>query len=199
MPSPHSDSGARKHVLGIIPDAANRAELDYYRTPPVATRRLLARETIPGPVWEPACGDGAISEVLREFGLDVVSSDIADRGYGTVGIDFLSSLFDPPGSYVSIVTNPPYTHCLEFAKRGLDLIGPGGKLILLCRLLWLEGRIRKRFFESTPLARVWVHSGRVNVSRRGDDYRDGGEGGMVAFAWFVWEHGYIGPPTLGWL
>ncbi len=24
-------------------------------------------------------------------------------------------------------------------------------------------------------------------------------GGAVAFAWYVWEHGHEGPPTLGWL
>jgi hypothetical protein len=201
MPSPHSAGSARAHVRGIIPDAANRDELDFYRTPPVATRRLLAVETIPGPVWEPACGDGAISEVLLEAGTEVYSSDIVDRGYGTPGVDFLSYLLDerPPTPFRSIVTNPPYTFCEEFAARALGLVAPGGKVAMLCRLLWLEGKKRKTFFESSPLSRVWVFSGRVNVSRRGEDFGDGGKGGMVAFAWFIWEPGYIGEPRLGWI
>lgn len=201
MPSRHSDRGALAHVRGIAPDPVNRPVLDFYRTPPVATRRFLDAERIPGPVWEPACGDGAISEVLVERGYDVVSSDVEDRGYGTCGVDFLSPLLgdEPAGPFRSIVTNPPYVLCEEFARRGLELVRPGGKLALLCRLLWLEGKGRRSFFEGSPLARVLVYSGRINVSRNGDDYGDGGEGGMIAFAWFVWEPGRSGPPTIGWL
>lgn len=42
-------------------------------------------------------------------------------------------------------------------------------------------------------------AGRVNVARNGDDYGDNGKGGMVAFAWYVWVHGYCGAPRLGWI
>jgi len=199
VPTGHSEGGARAHVRGIIPDAENRPDLDFYRTPAIGTRRLLAAERIPGPIWEPACGDGAISEVLAEAGLEVASSDLVDRGYGTPGVDFLDRIFDPPFEFRSIVTNPPYTHVEEFARRGLELVRPGGKLIMLCRLLWLEGRRRRSFFEKSPLSRVLVFSGRLNVSRNGEDYGDGGEGGMVAFAWFIWTPGSVGPPTLGWI
>lgn len=199
MPTRHSATGAHAHVRGISPDAANRDPLDFYRTPEAATRRLLAAEPIPGPVWEPACGDGAISEVLLAAGLEVASSDLVDRGYGTPGVDFLSHLVDPrpPSPFRSIVTNPPYTFCQEFAERALGMVAIGGKVAMLCRLLWLEGKARRRFFETSPLSRVLVFSGRVNVSRGGVDR--GGEGGMVAFAWFIFEPGHDGPPALGWL
>ncbi len=196
MTSSHSDVGARKHVLGIIPDAVNRAENDFYRTPPIATTRFLAVERFFGRTWEPACGDGAISEVLKAAGHDVVSSDLIDRGYGTRA-DFLTAPL--PANALNIVTNPPYTHAEEFARRGLELLSPGGKLALLCRLLWLESKGRRSFFETSGLTNVWVFAGRINVARNGVDFGDGGEGGMVAFAWYVWRVGYTGRPTLGWI
>ena len=54
---------------------------DFYPTPPWATRALLAHETFIGNVWEPACGDGAMSRVLADAGLRVESSDVNDYGF----------------------------------------------------------------------------------------------------------------------
>lgn len=192
MTTNHSEAGARRYVRGIIPDAANRPVGDFYRTPPVGTRSLLAVERFEGLTWEPACGDGAISEVLREAGVPVVSTDLYDRGYGETGIDFLTAR--PPDGVQNVVTNPPYTHAQEFAEHALAVASH--KVALLCRLGWLEGQRRREFFETSHL---WVFSYRLNVSRNGVDMGDGGRGGMVAFAWYVWEKVHVGPPNLGWL
>lgn len=188
--------GSVKFVHNVNPDRENRPESDFYKTPVVAVEALLDAERVRGPVWEPACGDGAISRVLESRGLRVYSSDLYDYGYGEPGVDFLTCAAKPKGVR-AIVTNPPFKHALEFADRALrhDV----DKVVLLARLLWLEGGRRRQFFIDTRLARVWVHSTRVNVSRRGQDWGDGGKGGMVAFAWYVWERGHEGPPTLGWL
>ena len=59
-----------------------RVPHDFYPTPPEAIRALLSVETFEGSIWEPACGDGAISKVLLEAGHEVVSTDLIDRGYG---------------------------------------------------------------------------------------------------------------------
>ena len=59
----------------------DRKENDFYPTPKWATEQLLKYEKFDGDIWEPACGDGAISEVLKEHGYTVTSSDIIDRGY----------------------------------------------------------------------------------------------------------------------
>jgi hypothetical protein len=67
-------------------------------------------ETFEGSIWEPACGDGAISKVLEAAGYTVISTDLVDRGYGHGGHDFLKSE-TPLGR--NIITNPPYgTHGL---------------------------------------------------------------------------------------
>ncbi len=73
-----------------------------------------------------------------------------------------------------------------------------GKVAMLCRLTWLEGKERGLMFRRTPIARVWVFSARVQMPRGGAEMVKGG-GGMIAFAWYVWEHGYVGKPTLGWI
>ena len=180
-------------VAAQAPDAANRAANDFYRTPEAGTRRLLAKERFPGTVWEPACGDGAMSRVLQEVGSKVISSDVADYGFRCRRIDFLTDR--PAFKFDHIVTNPPFTHTLEFVQRALSY--RPRKVAMLARLAWLEAKSRREFFEASGLSRVWVYAGRINVVRNGDDY--GGKPGMVAYAWYVWERGHEGPPSLGWI
>lgn len=180
------------YVRGIIPDAQNRHPEDFYPTPPQGTEALMAVERFVGPIWECACGDGCMSRVLARHNA-VVSTDLVDRGYGESGVDFLAQTTPRAPN---IVTNPPFKHAQKFAEKALGLTT--GKVALLCRLAWLEGIGRKALFESTPLARVWIFARRLPIQRgRLASAEDGT--GMIAFAWFVWEHGYTGAPTVGWL
>jgi tRNA G10 N-methylase Trm11 len=84
-----------------------RAAKDFYATPEWVTEALLRHVRLRGPIWEPCCGTGAISEVLSRQGYTVVSTDIADYAYGTPGIDVLACRA-MPGRCRSLVTNPPY-------------------------------------------------------------------------------------------
>lgn len=186
-------SGAVAYVRNIIPDAVNRERDDFYPTPSCATRALLEVERFEGSIWEPACGDGAISRVLQAAGYGVFSSDLIDRGFGVPSRDFL---LDYETSADNIITNPPFKLAEEFVEHALRR--SRRKVAMLCRLAWLEGKARRRLFTETPIARVWVFSGRVPMLRGGDETLKGG-GGMIAFAWYVWDHAHIGAPTLGWL
>lgn len=79
-------------VLGARNYAQNEREAnDYYATEPKAVELLLEQETFAPKIWEPACGEGHISEVLRKHGHEVYSTDLIDRGYGQGGIDFFQS------------------------------------------------------------------------------------------------------------
>jgi len=95
----------------------------------------------------------------------------------------------------NIVTNPPFKLSLEFVRKALELTS--GKVAILARLAFLEGAERRDLYDNSPIARVWVFSQRVKMFRGGWDTGQGS--GMIAFAWFVWEHGYKGKPTLGWI
>ena len=186
-------TAAVSYVRGIIPDSDNRQRDDFYPTPPKATRALLSVEKFVGNIWEPACGDGAISRVLEEAGYSVISTDLIDRGYGTAAVDFL---LDYTTTSDNIITNPPFKFAQEFVRHALTRAHR--KSAMLCRLAWLEGKARRKLFETTPLARVWVFSERIPMLRNGDEMMAGG-GGMIAFAWFVWDQEHSGPPKLCWL
>lgn len=140
---------ASAHVRGVIP-TDRRAELDFYRTPPVATWGLLSVEDISNRVWDPACGDGRVSGVLREAGYRVVETDLAHRGHGRGGVDFLKCRV--PAGVGTIVTNPPFTHMVEFIKRATEIRPP--KFCFIGRLLFMEGRKKRELFKSAGLSRV---------------------------------------------
>src|SRR6516164_4381602 len=90
------------HISGY-----DREVHDFYATPDWVTEALLRHVRFRGRVWEPCCGTGAITTVLQRHGYDVTSTDIADYGFGTPGLDFLSCLAVPDGCR-ALITNPPY-------------------------------------------------------------------------------------------
>jgi hypothetical protein len=193
MTAPNRNSGALAYVHSIVPDAINRAPDDFYPTPPEGTWALLSAIRFKGNIWEPACGDGSMSRVLEAAGYEVISTDLIDRGYGTSPVDFL---LDYRTKADNIVTNPPFKLVDEFARHALDRAAD--KVALLARLAWLEGYGRRKFFENSPLWRVYVFSRRLRI-QRGRAAVATDRSGMVPFAWFVWQRGYHGHPQVGWL
>jgi hypothetical protein len=130
------------------------------------------------PIWEPACGDGPMSEVLRITN-SVESSDLFDRGYGEHGVDFLTA----NRRYLNIVTNPPFHSAESFVAKAAQLAE--SKFALLLRLAFLEGANRARtIFHAVPPSRVWVFSERITFYAKGAQ-RAGS--GTTAYAWFVWD------------
>lgn len=132
-----------------------------------------------------------MSRVLEANGYRVLSTDLVDRGYGEGNHDFFTS------SYVAdhIVTNPPYILAEQFVRNSLTKTT--GKVAMLCKLAFLEGAKRRAFFAETPLARVYVFSKRISLYRNGE--KGSYSSSMIAFAWFVWEHGYEGEPVIRWI
>ena len=123
------------------------------------------------------------------------STDLIDRGYGKGGIDFL---MEYAALAPNIVTNPPFKLAVPFVRKSLELTT--GKVAMLLKIAFLEGIERSKLFATSPLARVHVFSQRLAFVPGGTtEARTLDGGGMMAFAWFVWEHGYSGQPTLGWI
>jgi len=189
-----SASRYARTTVGRTPLGADADPYDFYPTPPRGTRALLSVERFRGRIWEPACGDGMMSKVLEAARYRVVSTDLVYRGYGEGGVDFLAQT---ARRAPNIVTNPPFNAIEAFIAKALEL--STAKVAILARLSFLEGSRRKDMFESTPLVRVWVFSSRLAVPHNRDRTDDAGRGGMIPFAWYVWEHGHVGPPALGWL
>lgn len=171
---------------------------DYYATEPKALELLLERENFKNNVWECACGGGHLSEVLREKGYTVISSDIVDRGYSNTRImDFLE--YSETNSW-DIITNPPYKYAKEFVKHALDISVDGTKIAMFLKLTFLESKSRRELFEQYPFRTLYVSSSRLQCAKNGDFEKYGkGVGTAVAYGWYVWVKGFTGKPTIEWI
>ncbi len=179
---------------GFKPTAKRFADLngpDFFPTPKWATYALIESERFSGDIWECACGDGAMSEVLSDTGNQVISSDLYDRGYGETGHDYLTTERRAP----NVITNPPFNSAEGFVATGLR--AAERKFALLLRLAFLEGANRANtiWHKSAP-ARVWVFSERITFYPKGAQVAGSG---TTAYAWFVWDKDHCGPTELAWL
>lgn len=174
--------------------SASSEQNDYYATDPRAVEWLLDNEEFCQTIWEPACGEGHISNVLMERGFDVTSSDLIDRGFGQGNVDFLSQ--QRKGLRVDIITNPPYKFAKEFAEKALDVIADGHKVAFFVKLTFLEGQKRRELFKKHPPKSVYVSSSRLQCGKNGVFNK---EHSAVAYIWLVWEKGYSGHTTLHWI
>ena len=173
-----------------------RVENDYYATPPESTIALLEREKFFGGILEPCCGEGHISEVLKNYGYEVISNDLVDRGYGEFNEDYLKATELKADN---VVTNPPFKYAKEFIEKSLH--DTTGKVAMFCKIQLLEGVSRREMFENTPLKTVYVFTKRQNPLRNGSPVDENGKkwASTMCFAWFVWEHGYEGKPSIEWI
>jgi len=172
--------------------------LDYFPTPPWATRAVV--ETVLGRLghsasfhaqsaWEPACGEGHMAEVLREYFGDVVATDIHDYGYGDRVSDFLARDADNVEADW-IFCNPPFGDKAEaFVLKALERARIGVAMFL--RLQWLEtiGRY-ERVFQPHPPAVIAQFAERVPV-HKGRWEPDGDT--ATAYLWIVWLKQASGP------
>jgi hypothetical protein len=167
---------------------------DFYATPANVTEALLKVEDFPGKVWEPCCGQGHISKVLKTHGLDVYSTDLrTDLGYGDeTGLDFLDAVRDCD----CVLTNPPYRNNLNLYCAAHALYVARKKVALLLPLHFLETPRRRRFLREHPPRTIWVFEYRVHTLKEGFV---GTPASRMIFSWFVWERGYTGKTSIDWL
>jgi len=166
---------------------------DLYETSECATLALLRVEQLPKRIWEPACGRGAIVRVLRAHGHEVLASDLIDYGDPTCFYrrDFLLE-HKLPKCCECILTNPPFSLAEEFVEHALELCP---HVIMLLRLAFLESERRSRILDTGSLARIHVFRRRLPMMHR-DSWTGPKASSAMAFAWFVWDRGHIGPATI---
>lgn len=175
--------------------SVNREENDFYPTPPEGTLRLLQIEEFRGSILEPACGDGAISKVLKlHYPNSLIhSTDLIDRGYGEGQIDFLTHDYGD-WKVDNIITNPPYGKATEFVEKSLMLAR--NKVAMLLKIQFLEGVKRRDLFLKHPPKTVHVFSQRLKINKNG---QEGKNSTMMTFAWFIWEQGNTNKPVVNWI
>ena len=176
--------------------------LDYFPTPPWATRALCeilsnSHDLSIQRCWEPACGEGHMARPLAEFFEMVYASDIHHHGFGGQN-DFLWPYEGPVFDW--IITNPPFRLASQFAHTAIDRAQVG--VALLVRSAFLEGieRYATLFSVRKPAAilqfteRVAMVKGRV----------DQDASSATAYSWIVWLCRPHKPcaadvPIMGWI
>ena len=180
--------GASNHSIG------ERQSEDYYATEPKAAELLL--EIIPelNNIWECACGEGHLAKVFNSAGKLAKATDLIDRGYGDVENFLLCSESYRNGD---IVTNPPYIYAQHFFEHALSLVDTGRYVCMFLKVLFLEGKARKKLFNQYPPKTVYISSSRINCAKNGDfkSYTSS----AIAYAWFVWLKGYQGKTIVEWI
>ena len=126
---------------GLVSD---REENDFYATEPKATELLLEKEKFNENILEPCAGMGHIRDVLVSHGYSVTATDC--------GVDDIKQedVFNIKEFNGDIITNPPYKMALPILKHCLDIIPEGNKVAMFLKVLFLEGKERKKFFEENP-------------------------------------------------
>lgn len=152
-----------------------RAVADFYPTPPEVTIALLELlKLTPTDIWEPACGDGAMSQVLESYGHTVFSSDIRVTEYTDLVSDFLETETDTDW----IITNPPFSASEKFIRHALS-VTDNVAMLMKSQYWHAKGRLNL-FAESKPtyvLPLTWR-----------PDFLNGARGGSptMEVAWTVW-------------
>lgn len=179
-----------------ISNTSIREENDFYATDPKAMYKLLEYESFDKNIWEPACGEGNLSEVLKEHGYNVYSTDLIDRGYQDELMDFINTNNKWFGD---IITNPPFKYATEFITKSLESVEPGKKVAMFLKLNYLSGIKRyNEIYSKYPPQRVYVFTGRMGCSKN-NKLEGFKSANAICYAWFVWEKGKYAPTELKWI
>lgn len=155
---------------------SKRRELDFYPTPPDVTHALMRFLNLhQHTIWEPACGDGAMAEVLAQYGHAVIATDLRHTGYGMGGVDFLATKMECN----TIITNPPFNVSEAFIRHAVD---QADTVAMLLKSQYWHAAKRKALFDRHPPAYVLPLTWRP-------DFMGGERGGAptMEVCWTVWQ------------
>lgn len=178
-----------------------RDSLDFYPTPPWATRALclrVLREQLGfdrlGTVEDPCCGEGHMAAPLSEFADSVRASDVFPYGFGDV-CDYLPSpgFLDPSDAAPRpdwTIFNPPFVLALPFILKALDRSKVGVAAFVRLQFLETDDRYSALWGPRPPTVvaffseRVALHKGVWKPKA----------GSMTAYCWLVWVRGMAPRP-----
>ena len=151
-----------------------RHALDFYPTPPEVTKALLyflvgRQMLLRGDViWEPACGDMAMVDVMEDCGFRTIATDVA------MGNNFLTT--SPNHGFRWIITNPPFSQAEKFIRRAALFDVPFA--FLLKSQYWHSAK-RLSLFEEIKPAYVLPLTWRPDFTGHGASLMD--------MCWVIWH------------
>lgn len=171
--------------MGASDHSKNKREKnDYYSTDESAITLLHKYNLLDKdmPYWETACGSGRLCDELKKLGYNVVKeTDLYDRGYGDVGIDFFecNELFEG-----NTITNPPYKHINDWIVHSLEITS--NKVYIFGRIQTIETKPRyTRIFKDNPPIWICPFVKRIKCYPNDSDLK---YNSAVCYAWFIWDN-----------
>ncbi|OUL23825.1 hypothetical protein BV378_20645 [Nostoc sp. RF31YmG] len=154
-----------------------RRKNDAYFTPTSAVDTLLNHIDITGTLLEPCNGSGAISNRLKEDGLSVITTDIADNPQDDATTHQYWQRQKP---YDWVVTNPPFDSASKILPKAYEYASVG--VAFLLRLSYLEPcKDRGQWLAEHPPKLIVL----PRISFTGDGKVD-----SCTCAWMIWKKGY---------
>lgn len=195
------------HVMNQRHQAAD--SLDYFPTPPWATRAMLHEILIPRqnfwfPIAEmtaldPCCGGGHMVVPLREVFRQVEFSDVHDWGFNPPIRDFTfesRASLEADGRIVPdwLFVNPPFNIAQSFFDTALKIARKG--VAFFVRVSWLSGQERYRLiYRDTPPTYVVHFAERVSLM---EGVWDPELSSATDYVWLAWVDGVPPQPPI-WL
>lgn len=190
-------------ILGGANHNTIREANDFYATPTEAVKALMKNFEFDKSktIYDPCVGKGHILKPFRDEGFNVKGTDLVGR----------ADYFDPNIKYEggtdyiactekfdgTIVTNPPYEICKNFAETCINNITDGNYVCMLLKIQFLETKSRYELFKKYPPKYVYVFVNRIGCIPGGES--DKKTSSAICYAWYVWEKGYTGEPIIRWL
>jgi hypothetical protein len=164
--------------------AVDRNKTDFYATPPEVTVALLdflESKKLISPdcfIWEPACGNCDMVDVMFERGYRVGASDLYPQFKCQHPCDFLTANLHCDW----IITNPPFSKATEFITHALEL---GKPCAFLLKSQFWHARSRLELFRENPPSYVLPLTWRP-------DFLFGAKSGSPTMEclWTVWSGGH---------
>lgn len=156
-----------------------RKEADFYPSPPDVTEALMQFLRLDPElyVWEPACGDGAMSRILERHVNNVLSTDLRDEPsiYGRRGVDFLGA----EGAADWIITNPPFNLAEGFIRKSLSITP---NVAMLLKSQYWHAASRLQLFNDCRPSHVLPLTWRPSFLEK-----ERGNSPLMDVIWVVWQ------------
>ena len=152
-------------------------------------------------ILDPGCADGVWGRVAKRIlknplvdGVEIQDRFGKPEGYSRwANCDFHEFAKTVNDEWNLIVGNPPYRHAEQFVRTSLELLEPGGHLLFLLRLAFLEGQAR-----GTGLWREFPPQS-IGVCSKRPSFTGNGRTDALAYMIVLWQKGFTGEPRLRWI
>lgn len=154
---------------------------EFFPTPAWVVHRLLEFCSFPfATAWlEPCVGNGdivrAVNDYYRGLGFEAprwVTQDIRPTGAAMHVGDYTKR--QPPGTFATSITNPPFSKAMQIARAMMDQCR---HVAILQRLDWAATEERHQFFQDTT-PNIFIVPEKISFVNGTTDLRH--------YAWFLW-------------